>query len=62
MGCLDSVVPNLIEILGTLLSRAGGGTGGGGGAGGAVAASWMSDILFAVRRSALAFPIVSEFT
>ncbi|KAG6901557.1 hypothetical protein C0995_010614 [Termitomyces sp. Mi166 len=43
-----SVVPNLIEILGTLLSRAGGGLGGGGGAGGAVAASWIRGILFAV--------------
>ncbi|KAG6828197.1 hypothetical protein H0H92_008816 [Tricholoma furcatifolium] len=42
-----SVVPNLIEILGTLLSRAGGGLGGGGGAGGAVAASWIREILFA---------------
>lgn len=45
---LHSVVPNLIEILGTLLSRAGGGLGGGGGAGGAVAASWIREILFAV--------------
>ncbi|KAG6814952.1 hypothetical protein H0H93_011532, partial [Arthromyces matolae] len=42
-----SVVPNLIEILGTLLSRAGGGLGGGGGAGGAVAAIWIREILFA---------------
>ncbi|KAF9456910.1 armadillo-type protein [Collybia nuda] len=42
-----SVVPNLIELLGTLLSRAGGGTGGGGGAGGSVAATWISEILFA---------------
>ncbi|KNZ71941.1 Importin-13 [Termitomyces sp. J132] len=42
-----SVVPNLIEILGTLLSRAGGGLGGGGGAGGAVAASWIREILLA---------------
>ncbi|KAG6875593.1 hypothetical protein C0992_003155, partial [Termitomyces sp. T32_za158] len=42
-----SVVPNLIEILGTLLSRAGGGLGGGGGAGGAVAANWIREILFA---------------
>lgn len=48
---LVSVVPNLIEILGALLSRAGGGTGGGGGAGGAVAATWMSDILLAVSYS-----------
>ncbi|KAG6853078.1 hypothetical protein C0991_007008 [Blastosporella zonata] len=42
-----SVMPNLIEILGTLLSRAGGGIGGGGGAGGAVAATWIREILFA---------------
>lgn len=48
---LVSVVPNLIEMLGALLSRAGGGTGGGGGAGGAVAATWMSDILLAVSYS-----------
>jgi len=40
-------LPNLIEILGTLLSRAGGGTGCGGGAGGAVAAGWIKEILFA---------------
>ena len=43
-----SVVPNLIDLLGTLLARAGGGTGGGGGAGGAVAVAWMREILFAV--------------
>ncbi|RDB17659.1 Importin-13 [Hypsizygus marmoreus] len=42
-----SAVQNLIEILGTLLGRAGGGTGGGGGAGGAVAATWMKEILLA---------------
>ncbi|KAF5376630.1 hypothetical protein D9615_007856 [Tricholomella constricta] len=42
-----SVVPNLIEILGTLLSRAGGGSGSGGGAGGAIAAQWTREILFA---------------
>ncbi|KAG6844171.1 hypothetical protein H0H87_009290 [Tephrocybe sp. NHM501043] len=41
-----SVMPNLIEILGTLLSRAGGGIGGGGGAGGAVAVAWIREILF----------------
>ncbi|KAG6908732.1 hypothetical protein DXG01_003577 [Tephrocybe rancida] len=41
-----SVLPNLTEILGTLLSRAGGGIGGGGGAGGAVAATWIREILF----------------
>lgn len=46
--CIYSVVPNLIDLLGTLLGRAGNGTGGGGGAGGAVAAVWMKDILFAV--------------
>jgi hypothetical protein len=45
---LCSVVPNLIEMLGTLLGRAGGGLGGGGGAGGAVATTWMREILFAV--------------
>ena len=44
---LCSVVPNLIEMLGTLLGRAGGGSGGGGGAG-AVATTWMREILFAV--------------
>jgi len=43
-----SVVQNLIDLLGTLLARAGGGTGGGGGAGGAVAVAWMREILFAV--------------
>ena len=42
------MVPNLIEMLGTLLGRAGGGLGGGGGAGGAVATTWMREILFAV--------------
>jgi hypothetical protein len=42
-----SVVPNLIEMLGTLLGRAGGGSGSGGGAG-AVATTWMREILFAV--------------
>ena len=45
---IPSVVPNLIDLLGTLLARAGGGTGGGGGAGGAVAVAWMREILFAV--------------
>jgi hypothetical protein len=44
---LYSVVPNLIEMLGTLLGRAGGGAGGGGGAG-AVATTWMREILFAL--------------
>ena len=43
-----SVVPNLIEMLGTLLGRAGGGLGGGGGAGGAVATTWMKEIMFSV--------------
>ncbi|KAG5635745.1 hypothetical protein H0H81_010228 [Sphagnurus paluster] len=47
---LPSVVPNLIEILGTLLSRAGGGGGGGGGSGGALAAQWIRDILFSVSH------------
>ncbi|KAF8064415.1 armadillo-type protein [Lyophyllum atratum] len=42
-----SVVPNLIEILGTLLGRGGGGIGGGGGAGGAIAAVGIREILFA---------------
>lgn len=42
-----SVVPNLIEMLSTLLGRAGGGLTGGGGAGGAVATTWMREILFA---------------
>jgi len=40
------MVPNLIEMLGTLLGRAGGGLGGGGSAGGAVATTWMREILF----------------
>lgn len=48
---LCSVVPNLIEMLGTLLGRAGGGLGGGGGAGGALAATWMKEILFSVSES-----------
>lgn len=40
----DSVVPNLIEMLGTLLGRAGGL----GGLGGPMAAVWMREILFSV--------------